>query len=299
MAFNQRVRDIQEILRARGYTLGTSGPNKDGVDGQAGDRTWDAILVELRKAEAAKFAPPAQPLQPKTPEAVVAVGLSPAQRAIDLSLLKLAFPANKDEAALAAWVEPTRTACVRWGIDTLREVASFLANINVESAGLTRLEESLNYKTEALVKLFGRHRISIEDAQKYGRNADHPANQEMLANILYGGEWGAKNLGNTEPGDGWRFKGYGPKQLTGRRNQTLFGQAMGMPVEQVPAFVRTPEGGMMSAGWFWKTNNLDAKAATPGIEDDRQAINGGLFGVEEVEKAFNLLLAELTRRVAQ
>ncbi|HYJ29734.1 MAG TPA: hypothetical protein VEW25_05275 [Allosphingosinicella sp.] len=296
MAFNARVRDIQEILKARGYTLGTSGPNKDGVDGDAGDRTYDAVLLELRKAEAAKFAAPAQPLQPKAPEAVVAGGQSPAQRAIDLSLLKMAFPQNKDEAELAKWVEATRAACVRWGIDTLREVASFLANINVESAGLTRLTESLNYSTEGLLKTFGRHRISVEDAQKFGRNAQHAADQETLANILYGGEWGARNLGNTQPGDGWRFKGYGPKQLTGRANQTMFGQAMGIPVEQVPGFVRTPEGGMMSAGWFWKSHNLDAKAATPGIEDDRQAINGGLLGVKEVEERFNVLLAELLRR---
>lgn len=295
MAFNPQVRDIQEILKARGYTLGSSGPNKDGVDGEAGSRTYEAILLELRKAEAARFAPPAQPLQPKAPEAAVAGGQSFAQQTIDVALLKLAFPVN-NEAELAKWVEPTRAACVRWGIDTIREVASFLANINVESAGLTRLTENLNYSTDALIRMFGRHRISEADAQKYGRNAQHPADQEALANILYGGAWGARNLGNTEPGDGWRFKGYGPKQLTGRANQTLFGQAMGLTADQVPAYVRTPEGGMMSAGWFWKTHNLDAKAATPGIEDDRIAINGGLFGVTEVQERFDVLIAELLRR---
>ena len=296
MAFNAKVRDIQEILKARGYTLGKGGPNKDGIDGDAGDRTYDAILLELRKAEAAKFAPPAQAIEPKAPEAVVAPGLSPAQRAIDLALLKLAFPANKDEAELAKWVEPTRAACVRWGIDTIREVASFLANINVESAGLTRLTENLNYSVEGLLKTFGRHRISEADARKFGRSPQHAADQESLANILYGGKFGADNLGNTQPGDGWKFRGYGPKQLTGRSNQTLFGQAMGLTVEQVPTYVRTPEGGMMSAGWFWKTHNLDAKAATPGIEDDRIAINGGLLGVKEVEAGFKVLVAELLRR---
>lgn len=298
MAFNAKARDIQEILKARGYTLGTSGPNKDGVDGNPGDLTFDAVLLELRKAEAAKFVPPVQPLQPKAPEAVVAGALSPGQRVIDLSLLKLAFPANSDEGELAKWVEPTRAACVRWGIDTLREIASFLANINVESAGLTRLTESLNYSVDGLLKTFGRHRISEADARRLGRSPGHPADQEALANILYGGDWGARNLGNTQPGDGWRFKGYGPKQLTGRANQTLFAQAMGISVDEVPGYIRTPEGGMMSAGWFWKSHNLDAKAATPGIEDDRQAINGGLLGVKEVEERFNVLLPELTRRTA-
>lgn len=89
-----------------------------------------------------------------------------------------------------------------------REIASFLANINVESAGLTVLTENLNYSTEALISKFGRHRISIADAKKYGRNASHPANQEMIANILYGGEFGSKNLGNTEPTDGWIAGGW-------------------------------------------------------------------------------------------
>lgn len=224
-----------------------------------------------------------------------AADLTFAQEQVDLDLLTLAFPAN-NPAGLAPWVLPTQTACVRWGIDTFREVASFLANINVECAGLTRLTESLNYSTDALVTKFGRHRISVADAKRYGRNADHPANEEALANILYGGTFGRQQLGNTQTGDGWLFRGYGPKQITGRANQTAFAKAMGMPVEDVPAFIRTPEGGMLSAGWFWKSHGLDAKAATPGVRDDRVAINGGVFGLADVERIFDLLIDELIRR---
>lgn len=233
-------------------------------------------------------------IQPKPPEAAEGP-LSPAQMMIDVTLLKLAFPQNS-MAELAEWVEPTRRACVRWGIDTFREIASFLANISVESAGLTRLTENLNYSSEALIAKFGRHRISVEDAQRYGRNAQHPANQEMLANILYGGEWGAKNLGNTAPGDGWKHRGFGPKQITGKANQSKFAEAMGIPVDQVPALVQTRAGGMMSAGWFWKSHNLDARAATPGVADDRQAINGGSFGLADVERVFDDLIEEMLRR---
>ncbi|MEA3018395.1 MAG: putative chitinase [Sphingomonadales bacterium] len=235
-----------------------------------------------------------EPLRPKASDAADATA-SPWQAMIDLSLLKVAFRTNS-EAELVKWVEATRTACIRWGIDQPREIASFLANISVESRDLQSLTENLNYSTDALITMFGRHRISVEDAQRYGRNAQHPADQEELANILYGGPWGAKNLGNTEPGDGWQFKGYGPKQLTGRANQSRFAEAMGIPVDQVPAYIRTPEGGMMSAGWFWKSHGLDAKAATPGLADDRQAINGGAFGLAEVEARFELILGELLRR---
>lgn len=218
-----------------------------------------------------------------------------AQRTIDEALLRRAFPAAP-EGSLAQWVEPTRAACVRWGIDTIRELASFLANINVESAGLTRLSESLNYRTDALISLFGRHRISIEDARRFGRNADHPANQEALANILYGGEWGRKNLGNVKPNDGWVCRGFGPKQITGRANQQAFADAVGMTLEAAQAYMRTPEGGMAAAGWFWKSHGLDAKAATPGWVDDRVAINGGTNGLAEVEAGANRLVTELLRR---
>ena len=259
-----------------------AGVTADGIPGPA---TAKAIIAKagLDRAKIA-IKPPAPPEE-----------MSFAQAQIDLPFLRIAFPAN-NATGLAPWVEPTQQACVRWGIDTFREVASFLANINAESAGLTRLSESLNYKTEVLIAKFGRHRISIEDAQRYGRNSAHPANQEALANILYGGEFGRENLGNVKPGDGWLFRGYGPKQITGRANQTAFAEAAGIPLADVPAYIRTPEGGMMSAGWFWKSHDLDAKAATPGLADDRRGINGGTFGLPDVEAIFDKLIAELLRR---
>lgn len=261
---------------------------------------WTPALIKqvddwLTGAGIPQEATPVSPVTPSAPLLPPTTSLSFAQKQIDLDFLDLAFPAN-NPAALAPWVPATQQACVRWGIDTFREVASFLANINEETSGLTRLEESLNYSVEALIAKFGRHRISIADANKYGRGNGHPANQEMLANILYGGKFGLDELGNTKPGDGWKFKGYGPKQLTGRDNQTRFAAAVGMSVDDVPAYVRTPLGGMMSAGWFWKSHDLDAKAATPGVRDDRIAINGGTFGLAGVEVSFDRLLGELLRR---
>lgn len=256
---------------------------------------WTPALVEQMDRQLDMLGVAREPVEIVVTAPRPSEAMSFAQRQIDGPLLDLAFPAN-NPVGLAPWIAPTQEACVRWGIDTIREVASFLANINVESAGLTRLTESLNYSTEALIAKFGRHRISVEDARRYGRNAAHPANQEMIANLLYGGEWGARNLGNTQPGDGWLFRGYGPKQLTGRGNVSAFAKAMGMPVVDMPAYLRTPEGGMMGAGWFWKSHGLDAAAATPGLADDRKLINGGAFGLGEVEAVFDLLIDELLRR---
>jgi putative chitinase len=109
-------------------------------------------------------------------------------------------------------------ACKAYDITTPQRVAGFLSQIGHESGGLSSLQENLNYSVDAILKLFGRHRISEADARLYGRTATQKANQKALADILYGGEFGRKNLGNTEPGDGSRFIGRGLKQLTGRSN---------------------------------------------------------------------------------
>ena len=253
-------------------------------------------LIDRFSAELDRLGAASDPVQVEARPADTAITF--AQRQIDIDLLIIAFPQTSG-AVLAGWVEPTRQACVRFGVDTFREIASFLANIGVESAGLTRLSENLNYSTEALITKFGRHRISVADAERFGRNASHPADQVALANILYGGEFGRRNLGNTEPGDGWKFRGYGPKQITGRANFAAFAAAMGISIDSVADYVRTPEGGMASAGWFWKSHGLDAKAATPGVADDRKAINGGTFGLAEVERIFDRIIAELLRREAR
>lgn len=86
-------------------------------------------------------------------------------------------------------------------------------------------KESLNYSVSALKSKFSRERISLVDADKYGRKAGQKANQSAIANLIYGGAWGLRQLGNRLIGDGWRFIGRGLVQLTGRRNYEIFGLA--------------------------------------------------------------------------
>lgn len=101
---------------------------------------------------------------------------------------------------------------------TKEEAAHFAGQLAHESGNFTREKESLNYTVEGLMKTFGRHRISAEDCKRYGRKPGQPANHVAIANLVYGGEWGRKNLGNTQPGDGHKFIGHGPCQTTGRHN---------------------------------------------------------------------------------
>lgn len=129
------------------------------------------------------------------------------------------------------------TICPQYGIDTADIFHEFLANLCEESGEFSRYEENLNYSAESLIKNFGRHRISEADAYRFGRTGQQQANQKAIANLIYGGIWGSKNLGNKKNGDGFLFRGSGPIQITGRGNVTAFATWM----ETKMLIKKTPE----------------------------------------------------------
>lgn len=178
-------------------------------------------------------------------------------------------------------------------MDNVKRASMFLGQVHTESGGFRTVVESLNYSADAILKTFGRHRISEEDAKKFGRIdaevrkrtgwklADQPAHQNALANILYGGEWGRKNLGNTQPGDGWRFRGRGIKQLTGRDNYRRFSRAW-LGDESLldnPDRVAQPDGVVASAIWFWTANSLNSVADRGSVDEVTKIVNGGSIGI--------------------
>lgn len=180
-------------------------------------------------------------------------------------------------------------------MDNVKRASMFLGQVHVESGGFRTVVESLNYSADAILKTFGRHRISEADAKKFGRIdaevrkrtgwklADQPAHQNALANILYGGEWGRKNLGNTQPGDGWKFRGRGIKQLTGRDNYKRFSRAW-LGDESLldnPDRVAQPDGAVASAIWFWKANGLNEIADKGSVDAVTKVVNGGLTAISD------------------
>lgn len=171
--------------------------------------------------------------------------------------------------------------CKAYDINTPRRIVGFLSQIGHESAGMSTLTESLNYSVDGLINRFKRHRISIEDAKRFGRAPGRPANQERLANILYGGVWGAEHLGNTKPGDGWRFRGRGLKQLTGRSNYEACGLGIGEPLTAYPERLLEPINAALSAGWFWESNGLNAIADRGDVLSMTRIVNGGENGLEQ------------------
>lgn len=205
---------------------------------------------------------------------------------ISIEMIAAATGATRENAAkYQPFIEG---ACKAYDINTPLRVAGFLSQIGVESGGLSRITENLNYRVEALLSLFGRHRISEADARKYGRNdaIGQKANQEMLANLLYGGEFGRKNLGNTELGDGSRFIGRGLKQLTGRSNYKRCGDAIGEDLIANPERLLEPVNAALSAGWFWSTNGLNELADKGDVVAMTKRINGGDIGLAERQKLY-------------
>lgn len=104
--------------------------------------------------------------------------------------------------------------------------------------------ESLNYSIDGLLSTFGRHRISEADARRLGRKPGEKsvplARQKEIANTIYGGEWGRKNLGNTEPNDGWDFRGGGYPQATGRANFARLAMLTNVPLVNAPHRITEP-----------------------------------------------------------
>ena len=158
----------------------------------------------------------------------------------------------------------------------IKDVPAFMANCDHESGGFETFVENLNYSSSALLALFSRKRISAEACTLYGRTATHKANQETIANIIYGGEWGRINLGNLVYGDGWKHRGAGAIQLTGKSNQEKYFKYINEPC--VPEKLQTIDYALDSAGWFWKVNKIDSIIK---FSDKCKKVNGGFNGMDE------------------
>lgn len=173
----------------------------------------------------------------------------------------------------------------KFGINTQLRVAGFIAQCAHESANFTVLRENLNYSTEGLNKVFPKYFI------RSGRNAAEYARQpEKIANIVY-----ANRLGNGDiaSGDGWRFRGRGVIQLTGKDNYSAFGKTIQLTAVETAAYLETRRGALQSACWFWNTNNLNPTADAQDIVAMTKRINGGVNGLAERRELFNKALSVL------
>lgn len=164
----------------------------------------------------------------------------------------------------------------RAGITSHRELANFLAQAEIETGYFTRFSENLNYRPERLLGVFrGRNGMdTLEEAQAVAKGGP-----EGIANAMYGGRWGQDNLGNTEAGDGWRFRGRGYFQITGRDNYEAMSAALskrfGVDLVANPDRLAEPGIAAAAAVEYWRQNvvrkgyQLDVDLATGAINTAR------------------------------
>jgi putative chitinase len=174
------------------------------------------------------------------------------------------------------------TVLARYGINAngLR-VAHFMAQVLHESGALTILTESMNYRADALLSIFGTKRISSDQAQKFGRTTDHPADQRSIANIVYGGDWGKQNLGNIDPDDGWNFRGTGLIQMTGRGSRLEIGKKLQADFVNTPEAASDPRYLLEIACAEWDMKGCNTFADRDDVVRVTKLINGGNIGLEE------------------
>ena len=137
----------------------------------------------------------------------------------------------------------------KYEINSIQRVAAFIAQCSHESANFTVLRENLNYSAEGLNKVFAKYFVrASRDAGTYARNP------EKIANVVYANRMGN---GDVSSGDGWRFRGRGVIQLTGRDNYTAFGKSVRLTTLETIDYLETRRGALESACWYWKINNLN------------------------------------------
>jgi putative chitinase len=186
--------------------------------------------------------------------------------------LKQVMPGCSDP---ASWVDPLNQAMDRFEINTPARAAAFLAQIAHESSQLNRLVENLNYSASRLMAVWPSRFPTLAVAQQYA------GNPQKLGSFVY-----AKRLGNGDAasGDGFRFRGRGLIQTTGRANYHAAALALGLPLEDQPDLLATPGPAALSAGQFWQSRGLNQLADR---NDDANfvtitvRINGGKNGLPD------------------
>jgi putative chitinase len=183
------------------------------------------------------------------------------------------FFEDTDEDWLAEIVEPLNEVLSFYEINTSRRISMFLAQVGHESAGMSVMEENLNYSAQGLNKIFPKYFI------RAGREANAYAKKpEKIANVVY-----ASRMGNGPPesGDGYRYRGRGFIQLTGKSNYAAFAADMELSLEEVVPWLETAEGACWSAAWFWDSRELNKWADKGDVLTVTKKINGGTNGLEE------------------
>ena len=167
-------------------------------------------------------------------------------------------------------------------INTPKRVSAFLAQCGHESGGFVFVTENLNYSASGLQRVFPKYFPTMEIAKQYERNP------KKIASRVYANRMGN---GDEASAEGWKFRGRGILQLTGKDNYFWFAASLNMTPEQAVDYLETFEGAAQSACWFWETNKLNALADAGDFVTMTKRINGGTIGLADREHHYEIALA--------
>ena len=166
----------------------------------------------------------------------------------------------------------------KFKIDTATKLAHFLAQCGHESGGFKVVNENLNYGAKGLNTIFKKYFPTEEKAKLYERKP------EKIANLVYGSRMGN---GPEASGEGYKFRGRGYIQLTGKSNYTEFDKVVTENIVENPDLVATKYP-LLSAAWFFHKNCLGkcVDASDASVLAVTKCVNGGTIGLEDRKKHF-------------
>lgn len=199
------------------------------------------------------------------------------------------------------WLQPIIDTCVEFEINTPQRIAAFLAQTSHESGGYSLLTENLNYKAATLAACWPNRFAELGNDKKPKKDAKGAliptkvahsiaGKPELIANMVY-----SSRMGNGAPqtGEGWKFRGRGLKQLTGKDNYARCGRDLGVDLVSNPDLLLEPIYAARSAGWFWKVNKLSEYADNGDIKGMTKKINGGYIGLQKRQDLYNKIMAAM------
>ena len=168
----------------------------------------------------------------------------------------------------------------KFQINTPLRLAHFLSQCGHESGGFKAVNENLNYGAKGLMTTFKKYFPTEALAKQYERKP------ELIASKVYGGRMG----NGAEPTkEGWKFKGRGYIQLTGKDNYKAFDAVVTENILENPDLVATKYP-LLSAAWYWNSRKINATADLGATDDTvtkvTKLVNGGTIGLEDRKKHF-------------
>lgn len=220
---------------------------------------------------------------------------------LTIEQLQICTGSNKSNAEV--FLPYIKEVCKSFGINTPKRLAAFLSQVGHESAGLSCLQENLNYSADGLANVWPKRYAKTLQNGVYAKNSVGRYLPSTLAlkiarkPVLIANNCYANRMGNGDEasGDGWKFRGRGLKQLTGKSNYAQLTLETGIDFISNPDLLLQPSYGVISACWFWKVNNLEYYADKDDIEGLTKKINGGLIGIEKRKALYSKAIEILNK----